>query len=68
MVKLQQGYLCTAFIGPPSGTQIQYNKMDTSEEGSQLESAVEMTSDDIIHTRSRDMRDDFLEISETPQV
>ncbi len=42
--------------------------MDTSGEGSSSHPSSEMTSADITHQITRDVGDDYLEISETPQV
>ncbi|XP_064386195.1 mutS protein homolog 5-like [Halichondria panicea] len=44
--------------------------MDTSAsgEGSSSHPSIEMTSADIVHQRTRDVGDDYLEISETPQI
>ncbi len=54
-------------------SQLQYyssGTMDTSAsgEGSSSHPSIEMTSADIVHQRTRDVGDDYLEISETPQV
>ncbi len=62
------GWAETFSIGTLSGPPAQCNTMDTSEDGSTSGPITEMTSDDITFMRRRDTRDDFLEISETPQV